>query len=207
VAIPIGRAGRTHYVEPVDLDALSADADAKLAELRPQLARLSLDALTDPTVAAELADVQSEIASAESALAQVALARQEQGRRDSQAAAEAEAQRRAEALDSACVIQVEREAAAASFDAAADALAAATWRWLRACDRQDVALREAGRTSGSGAARARPFALQGAYQRAMRDTRGVLALEATVPPREQKRLADADVRPVEPKMTTEKGRQ
>ncbi len=87
----------TVQTEPLDLDALEADAERRLGELQEQRQRLAPEALTDADVAAELAGVDSEVRECEQALERVRLARVEQGRRAADAHAEEERARRAAA--------------------------------------------------------------------------------------------------------------
>ena len=186
--------------QDLDLDSIEADATGRLGDLREQRARLALDALGDGEVARELEAVEAEIRSTEQALERVQLAGTEHGRRAAAARAAEEVAAREAALDRARLLQREREAGAVAVDAALEALAAAVKAWLSTCDEQDAALAEAGRPPSSNSASARAALLEGAFVASVTRSlpRGVLPLEGIVSPPQQKRLTEADWRPVEP---------
>jgi hypothetical protein len=181
-----------------DIAAIEADATARLGELREARQRLSLGAFSDAGVAAELADVEDEIANAERTLEQAKLARVEQGRRDARARAEAERKRREEALDRARELQRELEAAYAEWDAAVQELGARTRHVLGLWDSQDGALERAGRRPATNRFQSRAIALNRAFRanvgglpRAVLELDG-LQLSAPEP------LVKGGFRPVEP---------
>jgi hypothetical protein len=193
---------------PVSLDAMQADTETRLAELRQRRQELSLDALTDQGVAKRLATVESDIATAESALERVGLARAEGQRRELQARSEAEAERRANALQQARALQSEREKGAAAVDAAAKAFAEKLAAWDQITTRQESALRVAGRTGYAGSAvRPQPWMVECAVQHHLSAAgcpRGVMRLGSFMPgpgasqPASRVRpLAELDFRPVE----------
>lgn len=105
-------------VAELDLEAVEADAKAKIAELEKAAERLAPEALTDRGVAAELEAVESERRAAELAIEHANAARREIARRDAEAQAQAEAEARAQALERARAIDVERVKAAVAVDAA-----------------------------------------------------------------------------------------
>jgi hypothetical protein len=183
--------------QTVDLEALARDAEERLAELRPQVQRLALDALTDPRIASELDDVRSEIASAERAVEQVQLAHAEQGRRALEAAEKAAREAREAAAAREAELSVELDAAGREVEATFAAASRCVSAWLElgeARDRESVA---AGRRPGANAHALRALALDGAFRHAMRRLpRAVLTLEGAIQPRHVVPLVD--VRPVEP---------
>lgn len=189
--------------QTVDLEALARDAEARLAELRPQVQRLALDALNDPRIASELDDVRSEIASAERAVEQVQLAHTEKGRRASEAAEKAALQARERAMEQAQALQSDRERGAAAVDGALSELARQVSAWLATCDEQAAALQAAGRRPAQRAARDRSLALDAAFIDAMRLVpRGILQLDVGGWPPRGRPLVEGDHRPVQ---TIEKG--
>jgi hypothetical protein len=84
-------------LEPDELDALEADAKRKVREAEAVEERLSLDALTDPAVAAELQDLRSERRTAEDLIGQIGKARRRRERLRVEAADKAEQERLAKA--------------------------------------------------------------------------------------------------------------
>jgi hypothetical protein len=162
-------------------------------------------ATRDEAVHQELLDCQSELDQAERELGHISAAMAEQGRRGEAAAADAEAKRRQAAYTRACKLAGVRIAAATAVDDAEDALAAAIKWWVDTADEQDVALIEAGQRPSSNAADMRRFALEGSFKLAMRPLpHGLLAIEAVVPPGQQRRLSEADFRAVEPEPENER---
>ena len=105
--------------EPGSMRAIEADATARVVELRAQVQRLAPEALVDAAVAAEQRDCESELADAERALVNVERARLEQGRRDTHAAEQAEAERRATATAEAAKLEPVIAKAKAEVDTAA----------------------------------------------------------------------------------------
>ena len=145
----------TTAVETVDLDAIERDTQEQVERLRERRQTLSLDALTDPATAAELAEVETELRSAENALSHIELARTETARRERETLDRQAQLARDEALDKARELQVERERAAARFDAAAAKLASALADLYRIAGEQSNALLAAGaRPHGSAQFRA-----------------------------------------------------
>src|ERR1035437_6597985 len=175
--------------QTVDLEALEEDAKRTLGELTEARARLSLDALTDATVAAELENVESEIRSCEQALERAQLAHTEQGRRALEAAEKA--------------AREARERGAAAVDVALIKLAQRVSAWLVTCDEQDRQLQAAGRRPAQRAARDRSLALDAAFIDAMRAVpRGILQLDVGGWAPRGRPLVEGDHRPVQ---TIEKG--
>jgi hypothetical protein len=130
--------------EAPDLDAIEADAQAKIEALEDQRQRLAPEALVSATAKAELADCESELGEVKRALELVALARQEDSRREAEAIEAEEAERRAKALSEARKLQPKREAAARAVDATADKFAAAMSAWAAVRLEQEVAFDRAG---------------------------------------------------------------
>jgi hypothetical protein len=184
----------------LDFDSLEADARGKLEQAEAVEAELSLDALTDPAVADELRNVQSERRSAEDALRQIEQARQEQTRREAEARKQAEAKRKLQALDRARAHQAEREAAARAVDKGAAMLAQALHDLDRAASAQHAALVEAGRDSSSVRVFPLPLSIEAAIALAMREAKapaGMVSFSGAVHGRLAP-LAESDVRPIEP---------
>jgi hypothetical protein len=128
----------------LNLHALRADAEVRLVQLREQRGRLSPEALTDPDVAQELEDVESQIAATEAELARIGRAGTEAERRAVQERTESETARRESHLAEARRLQGEREQAARLCDETAAAYAAALRGHFDVCGRQDQALNLAG---------------------------------------------------------------
>jgi hypothetical protein len=189
--------------QTVDLEALEEDAKRTLGELTEARARLSLDALTDATVAAELENVESEIRSCEQALERAQLAHTEQGRRALEAAEKAAREARERAMERAQALQADRERGAAAVDVALIKLAQRVSAWLVTCDEQDRQLQAAGRRPAQRAARDRSLALDAAFIDAMRAVpRGILQLDVGGWAPRGRPLVEGDHRPVQ---TIEKG--
>jgi hypothetical protein len=149
---------RRQAAEPGDLDleAVERDAKQRLSELRLQRLRLAPESLTDSRVAAELADVESEIQTCERTLERIPLAREEQERRAAEAAKLAEL--RAPILDEARQLAARREQAARKVDKAAAEYAKALAAWDRLTSEQESVLRRAGRNGQ--AVRPRPWMIE-----------------------------------------------
>ncbi|MDQ6803638.1 MAG: hypothetical protein M3065_01445 [Actinomycetota bacterium] len=124
-------------VDGVDLDAIQASAERRVAELRERQQGLSLDALGDSKAATELVKLERDLADAEGQLARVGLARTERQRRETQARQQAEADRRQAALERARELQTERELQARRIDASAKAFAEAIVIYDSLCVEQD----------------------------------------------------------------------
>ncbi len=148
--------------EPDRIDAFEADAQAKIAELEQQEARLSLDAINDPAMAQELADVRSERTSAESAVRQAALARKQLEQLEQQAADEADTKRIAAARAEAEKLGRQLADEAESVDVAAAAYARAVADYGRTFQQRREAQQAAGdRPWGQGG---RPLGLGAALR-------------------------------------------
>jgi hypothetical protein len=130
--------------DALDLDALRADAERHLAELREQRARLSLDAIGDAEIRQELESVESEIASLESEIQRFDLAGTEQARRQTEAEREAEEKRLAAARAVADRHDRELGPAAKLVDEAAQGFAAAVSDYNRIYQARELALIDAG---------------------------------------------------------------
>ncbi len=187
----------TVEVQPVVLDA--EDAARRLPELRLARQRFALDAQSDAVAAAELADIEGQIAACLLALERRDLADAERVRRDAEArAAEEEAAREA-ALEQARVLQAERERAMRAVDSGARRFACALVDYDRICREQDGALTTAGRRPSANAGRAREAAIQAAVAYALREASAPRVLELPpIPVRDVKPLAESDLRPIEP---------
>ena len=194
--------------ESVDLDALETSARANVQRLEETVARLSLDAVKDPAVREELVDCESQLTEAERELERLGLARGEQGRRDQEAAEQAEAGRRDAALQRAQELQSEREKAARATDSALRKFAHALRQWDKITSEQEALLRQAGWSfEAAMAARPRPWMAESAVQRALRDAgvpSGLIRMEAfsglepAVSPGRVRPLAECDAKPVAP---------
>jgi hypothetical protein len=113
----------TTTTEAIDLDALRASAEARLEQLREQAQRLSPESFTDDKIAAELADVESEMAAAQTAVDRIDRAHTEEERRAVQGEADAEKARRKQAMVEAGEWDAKKHEAAVAFDQHAKALA------------------------------------------------------------------------------------
>ncbi len=188
--------------EPVDLDALQTDAETRLAELLDQRQRLALDALTDAGVAAELRDVESEIAAAREALERVELARVENARREEEAQTAEQAEYRRECLDRARELQAERERAARSVDSGFTKAAHALRDWDRIATQQWQLLRSAGEEHPAIAARPRSWVVEEALRHALIEAKlphGIINFGAPARTQRPQSMSKNDPRPVEAK--------
>ena len=186
----------TLEVQPVVTEA--EDAERRLPELRLERQRLSLDAASDPQLAAELAEVESEVRNCELALERATLAAVERGRRDAESRDRAEAEAREAALQQARSLQSERERAARGIDSGARRLAAALADYDRICREQDVALAAADRRPSANAARMREMACQSAVAFALREASAPRVLDLpALRPADVALMIEADHRPVE----------
>ncbi len=178
---------------PADIDpaALAVDAEDRLRQLREQRQRLALDALVDPMVAAELADVEAEIATAERAIERAMLAGQEKDRRQHEAAENAAREAREAAAARVVELTAALESAGRRVDAAFSEAATAVLEWLALGEERDRNSVAAGRRPGANAHALRAIQLDGAFRFA---TRGlpvaVLALEGFVQPRSLRPLVE-----------------
>jgi hypothetical protein len=169
----------------VDLPGLVADAEERLEVLRPRVQELSLDALSDPAAARELADVRAGIASAEGVLEQAALAGAEQARRAELERQRQAAEARAAALARAAQLDVELQAAGSHVDEAFEASCRCVLVWLKLAEERDGELAAARRSPGVNAHAIRAFMLAGAYAYGMRGLPlGLLKIEGAVRPRD-----------------------
>lgn len=189
----------------VDLEALQADEEARVTDLRGQRQQLAPEALRTKTAAAHLARVEEALHASEQKLERIRLARAENARRSEQAEIDAAAERRAAALQRARELQAERQRQAKAVDAAARRFAEALAAWDRSTTEQERALREAGWTMETAiAARPHPALIEGALQRALTDANcpaGIIRLESSGSPTHRGRpslLADGDARLIEP---------
>lgn len=189
----------------LDLGALAADATQRLGELEEARLRLAPEALTDKTVAGELASVESEIESCRQVLERVRLARSEYERREKQAETDAAEAARQSHLAEARRLQGEREKAATAFDRAAKTFA----EKLRAFDlitsAQEAELRRAHAQQAADIARPRPWQFELALEHALRGAgcpRGILRTHTLsgaehVPLSQINPLAALDARPID----------
>jgi hypothetical protein len=115
--------------QSIDLDALRADAEKHLADLREQRARLSLDAISDTEVREELESVEAEIRDTEAELQRFELAADERSRREQEAREQAEAKARARAKREADDCERELDGLAVDFDKAAASFASVVVRY------------------------------------------------------------------------------
>jgi hypothetical protein len=131
-------------VESVDLDVIEADARECLTGLRAARERLSLDGLDDSLVAEELRSVESEIASKETVLERIGLAKIEARRRSDARAAEDRARARREAYERAVKLEKARDDAVDRFNGLVGEMAQA----IRDVQDRSAALRAEARRAG-----------------------------------------------------------
>lgn len=134
--------------EPDPFDARREAFAGQIAGLEGKRAPLALSALDDPKAKARLAKLDVQIQSLRADIEHVELARQESARQDAQQTAEADRERRANALDRARELQADREAAAVTVDRALKAAAEALAEHQGVCHLQLRALNDAGRACG-----------------------------------------------------------
>jgi hypothetical protein len=130
--------------QELNLDAIESDARQRIAELTEQHARLALDSLSDERLAAEVADIESEVVVAEAELRRVAVARIEAERREREARERAEAEARAGTLAEAKELDAALLASARKFDAAADQLARSAQEHRNTAEQRQRLLHRAG---------------------------------------------------------------
>ncbi len=183
-----------------DLDAIEAAARAQIGRLEQARARLSLDALRDPDVREEVADIEHQISDAEREIERIALARTEGERRERQAVVDAEAERRAVALKEAEKFHAQRLKAAKAADEAAAVYAAKLRQWDQLTTAEEGALRRAGRPADADAARPRSWQIEAALRYAIVNAGNqpsIVRLEAfsggaSVGPRNVRPLAESE---------------
>jgi hypothetical protein len=139
-----------------DLDAIECDARQRIAELTKARARLARNVFTDESVRQELANVESELASAEAVLRYATLARSETDRGAREAAEQREAQARGKAAAQARKLHAKLVEVARAFDGAADELAAKMVEFHSLAERRAKLLHAAGLSRD-------PWAPMGAY--------------------------------------------
>lgn len=127
--------------------------DDQIAELRARRQSLALDALDDETAAAELGDVEREIAEHEQTLERAAHAQVERERRDAEQKARDDRERREAAHAHAVELQAERTKSAKAVDQAGRRLFDAVAKYARAARAQSDAFTEAGMRHAAASAR------------------------------------------------------
>ncbi len=127
------------------IDAIEIDARERIEELKLQIERMSVEALTDANVATEQKAALSELTEVELALANVTRARPETARREAEAAEQAERKARAKAEDEARALQRQIAKAAARVNTAAGVFAESVAAFRDLKEAQVVALAAAGR--------------------------------------------------------------
>ena len=145
-------------VEDGSIEAVEADARARVETLREQVENMAVEALTDSAVAAEQKNALSELAEAELALENVARARRVTSRRETEAGEQAAEAARVLAEKQVAELTPQIVKAAERVDTAAGTFgeAVAAFRDLR--DRQSAALARAER--GQEAVRYRSYRAQ-----------------------------------------------
>ncbi len=191
--------------QEVDLDALQADVETKIRGLRDAIGRLSLDALSDGTVRAEMIDAEHQLAECQQELVHIGLARAEQERREVEARQKALGAQQRAAYKKARQLQPKRVRAAEAVDAAAKSFVDAISEFVGVCRDQQAALQSAGQPQQANVARAQPFLVEASLAKALSDARWQkrttgLTFERLplIPIAHQRKLAESDARPVEP---------
>ena len=163
----------------VDLDEVEPAVRERIARLGGRRQELALDALTKKTAATELAQVESDLVSAEGELERVRLARVEQDRRAELAHAAEIARRRAAAMKLAGEIGAQRREAACAIDEALGVLAERVAVHRRLVSAQAVQLEAAGRKVSLNSYRMVDRAFEHALARAFgaHGVRGALELQ------------------------------
>ena len=159
----------------IDPDAIQADAEKRLAELKEQAGRLAPEALADERIAQELRDVESEREAAERQLEHVRLARSEIDRREQTAKAEAEQARKTKLIAQADKLAARLAAAGEQIDSAALRLGEAVAAHLDIAQREHALRVEAGISTPTHTM-ARP------YDSAVRHAFGVAGVGAALEP-------------------------
>lgn len=192
--------------EPDKFETARAEVEARMAALRDERQRLSLDALTDAGARKRLAAVERQLDECEAELDRVELARREQARRQAEAIEAAENERRQQALTHARELQAEREKAAHAVDLAAARFARELRKFDRITTEQETTLRRVGARNAADMARPRSWQIEAALMHALREAgcpHGIIALEAFAGPAHigpgwVRPLAESDARPIEP---------
>lgn len=190
----------------LDFDALEATCGTTIEELQASVARLSLDALTDPEVRLNLIDAEHRLSEAEHELTVVARARAERERRDHEALQKAMDAKRQQHYVAAQKLQPAREQAAVAVDEAAQVYVRAITQYVTAAREQQAELLKANQPHAASAARPNGFAIQASFALALRDARWNRAFNGLglwdrlplISPNRQKPLAELDARAVEP---------
>ncbi len=168
-----GREAESIAPEPGSAEAIGRDARARAGELREAIERMAPEVLTDPKIAAEQKDAESELAACELVLENLARARGEIARREKSAAQEAEQAAREQADTQAREMQPAIHVAAEAVDAAAGAFADTVVAYRDLKGEQAVQLLAAGYGQEAGRGRSyRPSAPARALHVALRE-RGV----------------------------------
>ena len=193
----------TAAAEPrtVDFDALEGEMNETIQRLEQARQRLAFDALGgDAEIRSELNSVESELGSARGELARLDLARVEAARRELEAEKESRRAAQDAAYSRAREIQAEREKAVRAIDSTAAKFAAAVADYARCCQRQQIALTEAGvRPDLRSGARLLPIRVEGALKAALREHRAPNALDLPpIPVSLVKPLQETDPRIVDP---------
>jgi hypothetical protein len=167
------------HLTPDDIDAMEADAKARLSELEQRRQRLAPDALLDPQAADRLSELEAEAADLQVKLGRFPLARAEAKRRQEEAARKAAEQR--PFLEKAAKLKAQRAKAAKAVDRAAVAYAEALKAWDSLTTEQELVLRQAGHGTPADR-RIRPSAwmVESGLQRALIDAHlphGIIRLE------------------------------
>jgi hypothetical protein len=127
----------------VDRAAEREDAIRQVQELAARIARAAPEALSDPAVAAEVGDWESQRAAAERRVRQIGEADAESSRRTEQAALEGEQRRVAGLFKAAEKLEPRIDAAAQKYDQLCDQLVAAARDHKALVEQQDELLRQA----------------------------------------------------------------
>jgi hypothetical protein len=191
----------------VDLDEIEQKIQARIGELQRRRQELSIQALSDKSVATEMVTIERRLGAAQVELQRVDLARAEQERLNAEARQAQVDEHQAAALERARGLQPKREKAAAAVDKAAVAHVEAVCAFVEVCRSQQAELREAGRPDTAQLARPFGYGIEAAFAYAMREAttlranglRGIGVWERLpfIPPMHQKPLAESDVRPIE----------
>ncbi len=189
----------------VDFARAERDIRAEIDRLEAAVAALSLESLAgDPDVLGELADLEEQLDDSKRQLVRLLAAREESGRRNALARAEAAAERRTKALTQARRLQGQRQDAARAVDAALSEFAKHLREWDKITSAEEAALRQAGQDGT--VARARSYMPECALLYALREAGCAHGIIGILPPSvaQVRPLVDLDFKGLEPLPTAKK---
>ena len=155
--------------ETINFDEIEQEHQAKLAALDERRQSLSLDAVTDDAKREELDDVESQMRVTQTHLERITAARQEHDRRETERLAEAERQRKRDALQKANDLNPARQKVAVKVDQAMAALVKSIQDYSDLAHKQQALMLDGGRTFAAQVT-LEPYMVEQAFAHALRDS-------------------------------------